>query len=207
MKSKADRFYFDNFVSASDDACTAAEYLVNCLKNYDAGKISEMLKEMHHYEHAGDTKKHEMSAALAKAFVTPIDREDLALISQNIDDVTDRIEEILQCFYTYQIVSVLPEAVSFAEKLVGSCALMKKMLAEFGNFKKPAKLHEMIVEMNHFEEECDGMYLDAMRKIRTHTNDVLEIVSWREIYEKMEDCADACEHVGDCVDTVVMKNT
>ena len=61
--------------------------------------------------------------------------------------------------------------------------------------------------MNHFEEECDGMYLEAMRKIRTHTNDVLEIVSWREIYEKMEDCADACEHVGDCVDTVVMKNT
>ena len=46
-----------------------------------------------------------------------------------------------------------------------------------------------------------------MRKIRTHTNDVLEIISWREIYEKMEDCADACEHVGDCVDTVVMKNT
>ena len=103
MKNKQDRFYFENFVHASEDACTAANYLVECLKGYDANNISEMLKKMHHYEHAGDTKKHEMSAALAKAFVTPIDREDLALISQNIDDVTDRIEEILQCFYTYQI--------------------------------------------------------------------------------------------------------
>ncbi|MGN0519694.1 MAG: DUF47 domain-containing protein [Candidatus Fimenecus sp.] len=207
MKNKQDRFYFENFIAASDDTCSAADYLVKCLKNYDADKMRDMLKTMHQFEHAGDTKKHEMSASLAKAFVTPIDREDLAVISQCIDDVTDCIEEILQCFYTYQITAVLPEAIAFAEKLVGSCALMKKMLTEFGNFKKPAKLHEMIVEMNHFEEECDGMYLEAMRKIRTHTNDVLEIISWREIYEKMEDCADACEHVGDCVDTVVMKNT
>lgn len=207
MKNKADRFYFENFVDASDAACTAAEYLVKCIKGYDTAKLPEMLQEMHHYEHAGDTKKHEMSAALAKAFVTPIDREDLALISQSIDEVTDCIEEILQRIYVNQVTTVLPEAITFAEKLVGSCQLMKQMLSEFGNFKKPAKLHEMIVELNHYEEECDKMYLEATVKIRTHCTDVLEIISWREIYDKMEDCADACEHVGDCVDMVVMKNT
>lgn len=207
MKNKADRFYFENFIGASDAACTAAEYLVKCLKNYNVAKLPEMLREMHHYEHKGDTKKHEMSAALAKAFVTPIDREDLALISQNIDEVTDCIEEILQRIYVNQVASVPPEAIAFAEKLVGSCQLMKQMLSEFSNFKKPAKLHEMIVELNHYEEECDKMYLEATVRIRTHCTDILEIISWREIYDKMEDCADACEHVGDCVDTVVMKNT
>lgn len=207
MKNKQDRFYFENFIAASQDACTAADYLVKCLKSYNADNISEMLKQMHHYEHAGDTKKHELSSALAKAFVTPIDREDLALLGQKIDDVTDCIEEILQSFYINQITTVLPEAITFAEKLVGSCALLKKVLEEFANFKKPAKLHKMIIELNHFEEECDAMYLEAVRKIRTHCTDVLEIISWREIYEKMEDCADACEHVGDCVDMVVMKNT
>lgn len=36
---------------------------------------------------------------------------------------------------------------------------------------------------------------------------VLDVLSWREIYDKMESCADACEHVGDCVDMVVMKNS
>lgn len=43
--------------------------------------------------------------------------------------------------------------------------------------------------------------------IRKHCTDVLDVVSWREIYARMENCADACEHVGDCVDMVVMKNT
>ena len=36
---------------------------------------------------------------------------------------------------------------------------------------------------------------------------VLTILSWREIFDKLEACADACERVGDCIETIVMKNT
>ena len=51
------------------------------------------------------------------------------------------------------------------------------------------------------------MYLDATRKVKDEFDDVFDIICWREIYDKMERCADACEHVGDCVETIVMKNT
>lgn len=207
MASKADRFYFENFVQASEYSCRAANYLVECLTDYKSDSVREMLEKMHGFEHEGDTKKHEMSAALARAFVTPIDREDLALISQNIDEVTDCIEEVIQRFYVDRIADVKPEAIEFAKKLAGCCELMKNMLTEFSNFKKPARLHEMIVELSSCEEECDRMYLEATLKIRGQTSDILDIIAWREIYDKMENCADACEHVGDCVDMVVMKNT
>ena len=166
-----------------------------------------MLRTMHAIEHEGDGKKHEMSAALAKAFVTPIDREDLALISHNIDDVTDNIEEVLQRFYMNRVVAVLPAAVSFAEKLELCCALMKEIMVEFVHFRKSQKLHDMIVELNHAEEECDRLYLVAVHDLRDDCTEVLDIISWREIYDCLEACADACEHVGDCVETVIMKNT
>ena len=94
--AKADRLYFENLIAAAEHSCEAANYLVSCMTQYNPDGLKEMLKEMHKYEHAGDTKKHEMEAALAKAFVTPIDREDLALISQNIDEVSDALEEVLQ---------------------------------------------------------------------------------------------------------------
>ena len=103
--------------------------------------------------------------------------------------------------------SVPAEAVEFAKKLVESCELMKAMLTEFVNFKKPAKLHEMIVNMNHVEEECDKLYLEATKNARSQFTDALDVIAWREIYDRMERCSDACEHVGDCVETVVMKNT
>lgn len=207
MASKADRFYFENFIGAANCCCQAANYLAECLKNYDYNNIKHMLDKMHRFEHDADTKKHEMTEALAKAFVTPIDREDLAVISQNIDEVADCIEEVLQRFYVDQIKVVTPEAVEFADRIVKCCELMKAMLTELQNFKKPQKLHEMIVNLNHMEEVCDGLYLEATLKIREHCSDVLDIVSWREIYDHMESCADACEHVGDSVEMIVMKNT
>ncbi len=207
MANKANQFYFDNFVAAAEHSCTAANYLLECVENYDAQNIKTMLEQMHTLEHAGDQKKHEMSAALAKAFVTPVDREDLALISQNIDEVTDCIEEILQRFYVNRIQTVLPDAIAFVKELIACCIMMKELLQEFINFKKPAKLHEMIINLSHKEEQCDALYLDATMHIQDHCSDILEILAWREIYNRMEDCADACEHVGDCVETVVMKNT
>ncbi len=207
MANKADRFYFENFITAGECSCRAAKFLNECLTNYDPEKLSENLISMHEIEHSADGKKHELTHALAKAFVTPVDREDLALISQNIDEVTDSLEEIMQNFYVDRIKTVLPEAVEFSSKLVECCEMMVEMLSEFQNFKKPAKLHEMIVELNHAEEVCDKLYLEALRSVPEHFTDTLDIIFWREIYKCMEACADACEHVGDCVETVVMKNT
>lgn len=205
--AKADRLYFDNLVAAAECACKAADYLVSCMIHYDTANIKDMLGIMHEYEHAGDTKKHEMEAALAKAFVTPIDREDLALISQNIDEVTDSIEEVLQAFYMYRIKQITPEAVDFAKKIADCCVHMKQMLCEFINFKKPAKLHQLVIELNHMEEECDILYIESTMTLEDHFSNALEIISWREIYNRMENCADACEHIGDSVDMVVMKNS
>ncbi len=205
--AKGDRFYFDNFVGAADLCCTAAQYLEDCLNNFDAGKIREMLEKMHEIEHAADGKRHEMAAALARAFVTPLDREDLALLSHDIDEVADRIEEVMQRFYVDRIETILPEAIEFAAHITRSCRLMKATLEELANFKKPKKLRELIIDLSHEEEECDKLYLKATRDVCKHTDDVLTILYWREIYDKLEKCADACEHVGDCIETIVMKNT
>ena len=57
------------------------------------------------------------------------------------------------------------------------------------------------------EEECDQLYLSSMRALSEAGKDVLVTISWRDIYGCLEACADACEHVGDCVRTVIMKNT
>ncbi len=207
MANKADKFYFENFMEAGRCSQRAAESLAEYLKSYDVAEMEAYLVRIHEIEHDGDSKRHAMSAALAKAFVTPVDREDLALISSNIDNVTDSIEEVAQRLYVDRIKSILPEAILFADKLVECCRLMTEMLGEFENFKKPAKLREMIIELSNKEEACDELYLKSLLAIYDHCTDPLEIIFWREIFEHLEKCADACEHVGDVVETVVMKNS
>ena len=205
--AKSDKFYFDNFSKAALLSKKAAVYLADCLENYDPENIERMLREMHEIEHAADVKKHEMSDALAKAFVTPFDREDLDLLSHNLDRVVDKIEETLQKFYIYNITSVQPEIIEFSKEIVASCDLLCLLMSELENFKRSKKIRELIVKMNDEEEKCDKLYLSAMRNLTLNATDILSVISWREIYECIEACADSCEHVSECVGTVVMKNT
>ena len=72
MANKKNDFYWNNFISAADTACRAADYLLECLREFDAENMNEMMTAMHEYEHKGDSLRHEMSEALAKSFVTPI---------------------------------------------------------------------------------------------------------------------------------------
>ena len=205
--AKGDKFYFENLGKCTAIAKNAAEYLVECLKNYSSESIEAMLQKMHSIEHSADMQKHEMSEALAKAFVTPIDREDLDMLSKILDDVVDTIEEILQKFYIYDIKTIKGEAIEFAQKLVRSCELLQSVMDEFENFKKSKKIRSLIIEINDVEEECDNIYLSAMRNLTLTSKDALETISWRKIYEIFEECADACEHVSDCIGSVIMKNT
>ena len=205
--AKGDKFYFDNFAASTVLSKEAATYLVFCLENYNSESIENMMYQMHEIEHRADVKKHEMNAALAKAFVTPVDREDLDMLSHQLDDVTDKIEEVLQMFYINNIQTIQPAAVEFAKKIVHSCELLCELMNEFENFKRSKKIHSLIVALNDVEEECDQLYLRSMRDVTKSTSDVLAIISWRDIYECLEACADACEHVSECVASVIMKNT
>ncbi|MBQ8183553.1 MAG: DUF47 family protein [Clostridia bacterium] len=205
--AKGDKFYFENFAASTALSKKAALYLVECLENYNPENIEVMLKEMHEIEHSADKKKHEMNKALAKAFVTPVDREDLDMLSHNLDQVTDKIEEILQKFYIYNIQAVEPSVIDFAKKIVKSCELLCELMGEFENFKRSKKIHSLIVALNDVEEECDSLYLTSIRALTKEQSDVIKVVSFGKIYDCFESCADACEHVSECVGAVIMKNT
>ena len=205
--AKGDKFYYENFLECTALAKKASAYLVECLENFDPARIESMLKEMHVFEHAADIKKHEMNEALAKAFVTPVDREDLDMLSQQLDTVLDLLEEVLQKLYVYNVKEIRPAAVLYAQHLVRACDLLHAIMSELESFKKSKKLHSLIIEVNDVEEECDTLYLTTLHELTKSSDDVLLTFSWHNVYDCFEECVDACEHVSECVGSIVMKNT
>ena len=51
---------------------------------------------------------------LTKAFITPLEREDITLLSQNIDEVIDKIEDVLLRIYCNNIRVIRPDALRCA---------------------------------------------------------------------------------------------
>lgn len=207
MARKKNTDYFKTFVDLSEYSCSAAKMLYNVISRYDEKQLSKRLDEMHNIEHSADIAKHDMMRKLAKEFITPIDREDIIQLSQEIDDVTDAIEDVMLRLYMFNITSIRDEALLFAEKIVEACDAMKKALEEFRNFKKSTTLHGLLVEIDHIEEECDKIYAEAVRKLFAESNDVMEIIKWRSVYDQLEKCCDSCEHASNVIESVIMKNS
>ncbi len=207
MAKKQDAFYFDTFVSCVDYASRAAAILNDTFSNFNAQELAGRLDAIHQEEHAADCKKHDLMEALAKAFITPIEREDIMLLAQNIDELVDKIEDVLIRAYCHNIQSIRPDALKICAILVEGCTAVKDLMAEFANFKRSKTLKEKIIRINTLEEDADKLYIAGLRDLHVNCKDPMEVFAWHELYKYLEQCVDACEHIADIVESVVMKNT
>ena len=207
MSKKQDEYFFKSFIECAEYACQAAHLLESVMDNFDPDELPRHIDEMHSLEHAADTRKHEMLDVLAKAFITPIEREDIIDLSHCIDNMTDKIEDVFLRLYTNNIREMQPDAVELAKVVIRCCESVKEMLEEFPNFKRSKTLKDHIIRINTMEEEADRRYISCMARLHRSGADAIEIIVWREIFKYLEDCADSCENVADVVEGVVMDNT
>ncbi len=207
MAKKGDRYYFENFVMCADCSYRAAQLLGETLKGYSRETLAERRKQIHEIEHEADMKKHELMAMLNKAFITPIEREDILSLAQNLDDITDTIEDVFLRIYICNPEKIKDTALKMADLVISGCDALKTALTEFPEFRKSTKLKEYLIRINDLEEEGDNLYIDGMRELHTGNEAAIDVIAWRDIYSYLERCMDACEHVADVMETVIMKNS
>ncbi|HML66772.1 MAG TPA: DUF47 family protein [Clostridia bacterium] len=208
MKKHHTNEYFEGFVLGMDSACKAAEYLENLVEHYDPEKLGEQIEEIHAIEHEADLNKHKLMQKLAKEFITPIEREDIILLLQQIDNVTDFIEDVVRKMFMYNAKSMRHEALEFASIIKQCCYESRDALKELPGFQKNSdRLASAIVKVNDYEEQGDRLYCAAMRRLYCENAESLERITWTKLFDWMEACCDACEDVMESVELVVMKNS
>jgi len=207
MPKKNSFNYFDALAHLTNYSYELAVLLNNTFSKFEPSKISEKVKAAHTIEHNADVAKHDINNRLVKEFLPPIEREDITSLAQEIDNVSDALEDVLIYIDMFNIKKIRPEAIKFTELLVSCCKSMVLMLEEFKNFKSSKKLHDIVVEINNLEEKGDALYVDSMRKLFQSSKDPIELMCWTEIFHRLEKCADACEDVADIIESTVMKNT
>ncbi len=207
MSAKKNSFYFDNFVECIGVSRKAAIKLQEIIKGFDSADIEKHVADIHEIEHEGDSKRHELQDEIVRAFVTPIDRDDLISISQSIDSVTDAIEDIVLSLYTWNVTAMRDDAAELAELLIRCCTATETVLRELPGYKRSTTLGPAVVEVNHLEEEGDRMYLAAVRRLALEEKDPLTVMAWREIYQSFETVCDCCEDVANVVEAIAIANT
>ncbi|MDR2295234.1 MAG: DUF47 family protein [Clostridiales Family XIII bacterium] len=205
MLAKEDKYY-EAFVEMVGYSCEAAQFLKKVLHSFDPNELAEQMRSMHEIEHSGDLARHVMTKKLAREFITPIEREDIMAMAEAIDNVTDKIEDVLMRIYIFNIPEIREEAKKITDVIVRSCETLREALLEFHNFRRSKTLHEKIILVNQLEEEADSIYTTGVRTLYREKGDPMLVQAWYETFQFLEDCCDACEDVADVIESVMLKN-
>lgn len=207
MAKKRSYNYFEEFIVLVDYSCKCAEILNEVLNDFDCKDMEKQLERLHEIEHSADIRKHEITTQLIKEFLPPIEREDIISLTNEIDDITDAIEDVLIKIHMFNVQEIKPEVFEFARLITKCCKGLKVAFEEFPNYKKSKKLRDKIIEVNNLEEEGDKLYYKTVRELHVNSKDPIELMVWTKIYAYLEKCCDACEEVADILETIVMKNS
>ncbi|MGI6546185.1 MAG: DUF47 domain-containing protein [Fastidiosipilaceae bacterium] len=198
--------YYERFDQAGSLATKAARRLEELMDDYT--DVAKKATEIHNIENEADIIYHKTVKDLSRAFITPIDREDILQIAGNIDDIVDYIEDIANMMEMFSIRQIPQPAKDMTALIVRSCTALEMTVNEFRHFKKShERLAKLIIQVNQFEEEGDRFYRQTVKDLYLTETNPVELMKWKEIYDKMEDTLDVCEEVANLLEAMAIKNS
>ena len=196
--------FFDLFEQGTQNMVKAArklKELVDAWENVE-GKVGEITR----LEHEGDTITHQIMAQLHRTFVTPFDREDIALLAHVLDDVTDFIHAAADAMLLYRVDSPSQRARELADIIVQAAAEVERAMPQLRHHAELKQILPRCVEINRLENMADRVFRSAMAELFDDSTDFAYVIKWRQIYEHMEEATDRCEDVANVLEGVALKH-
>ena len=206
--TKEDKFY-KLFRAQAENVLEGAKLLRKFLNTMENESV--FIKEMEELEHKGDKIVHKVIEKLNNAYVTPIDREDIFIITKKLDDCIDCADSIMNTFVMFNVTECTSEAIKFGDFIVKAAEEVLELMNVLSNMTKGKEkkiINSKIIEVNRIENEADELFRDAVGKMfREENPDVLEIIKWKDLYQSFENSVDSFEKIVNITGGVVMKNS
>ncbi len=197
--------YFYGFLEDQAAVAHEAALAVACFKD-ESVTAAEMRHAVQELEHKGDRIAHEVEEMIARTFVTPIDREDLQKLSQELDDVLDLMNGAARACVLYGVERPTAPMVGLMDKLVECTAVLKNALPHL-RAHRYNDLIEASREVRKLEKDGDTVFRSAISALfKDSAVDAKQLLREREVLEHLENSIDYCQHVGSTLANLAIKH-
>jgi len=196
--------FFELFEESAKNITKAARELKEMVETWQF--IDSRVAEITELEHEGDGITHQIISLLHRTFITPFDREDIALLAHTMDDIIDFVHATADSMFIYKITAPTQRAKELADIIVQGAVEVEKDVHGLRRKSEFKQILEHCVEINRLENMADRVYRAAIGEIFENNTDIAQIIKWREIYEHMETATDRAEDVADVLEGVALKN-
>lgn len=156
FKQKDDEF-FDLFIESAKFFHTGALVLNEVMKDYTT--TPEKVEEINRIEHKADAINDRIIDKLNLTFITPIDREDIYALANDLDDGVDLLQGILQRYDMYRMGKPMPGAINLTKLLISATEEVVRAVSFLENIRKnQVQILDASHKIERYESEGDLIY-------------------------------------------------
>lgn len=180
-----------------------ASKALSSFKDSPASKVRESVQAI---EHKADDVVRKMEDALARTFVTPLDREDLHRLTSELDDIIDLCNLSARAFNLYHVEKPTQPMVQLMEKLEACTGLIAAAVPCLRKHDYQDLL-DSGRKVRGLEKEADSIYRQAISALFSESHpDFRELLKQKEALDDLEAAVDYCDNVADLLANMAVKH-
>ncbi len=198
--------FFGYLADAAVAADDAAGHFVELCRAEGRDQQTILVERVRDAENAGDRAKKDMSDALDRTFVTPIDREDLFHLMSTLEGLSDVIAATANQVVVHQMESLPLGSKELADTLKRATAELRAAVPWLGTPARFEDLKAACLRVALLENESDVIFRLRVGDMFAQEKDAIRLIKHKEFLEGLERSVDECAHVATYLEAVLIKN-
>ena len=193
--------YFDQLISIDKQI----SILFLTMVNNEGGRV-EISKQIKDLERHADKLSRNCTDLLHNTFITPIERNDIFTLVKRLDDLADQMNAAAFRMSTYDVAEIRYEVVEFATIIQSCIEELIIAIRDLRKFKHKSQIMESCKRIHDLENQADEILRAAVSRLFKE-GDVLLLIKWKEIFERLEKAVDRCEDIASTIESILIDHS
>jgi uncharacterized protein Yka (UPF0111/DUF47 family) len=201
-----EKHFFDLLERGADCAKRCSDLLVACCQESTHAAREDLVRQLHDVEHEADQNIAEVYEALNRTFVTPLDRSDIFALASALEGITDDIFSTALQFVVHAMDDLPAGSCELAALIQQACQAIQEAVGHLRGLKRPDLIRDRCRLLNRLESDGDRVFRTQMGIMFRNETDAIRLLKHKEFLEGLEQTLDACDDVGNALETILIKN-
>lgn len=188
------------FERAGANVAAAGDLLARLMLSWpDEERLRATIKER---EQEGDRLTEQIANSLHERSVPGGASVDALALASALDDVVDYAEEAADFLGLYQIEAPMDQAQDLSGVLRETCARLGDAIRALAHGES---MRTQLAEVHRLENDGDRIAREALASLFDGGIDPVLIIRWKDIFERIEEAIDACEHAATILQGIAVR--
>jgi uncharacterized protein Yka (UPF0111/DUF47 family) len=202
-----DTKFYDLLEASAQQADTSVHHLVDLLAKLDTKASAPNLTAFAESRREDKRITQELTEALTKTFITPLEREDIQELAASLYKIPKTVEKIGERILICPQDLPIPSFAKQVQLLDQAAEVVLAMVKQLRKGMNVGTAREMNARLQNIEGEADNLELELLRDLYQGDYDPKHIIFLRDLYELLEKVIDRCRDAGNVILQVVLKHT